>query len=140
MSETEQEVLDRLKALDQNMGIIKSMLADVINYAREAESEIPEKMRRFANYFHDVVHIKGEYVSLGLASPKYIEREMERCDDRMRQLLDELHHEDGAFGKVRRKMADDPANRWDHTRQISKPEVKHETGSSIQQQDGIDKG
>lgn len=125
------DVDDRMKAMEQNIAIIKSMLADVINYARDAESEIPEKMRRFANYFHDIVHIKGEYITLGQPSPRHIDREMERCDDRMRQLLNELHEESGVFAKVRREMAKDPENRWDHTRQLTKPkENPDETRSS----------
>ncbi len=44
----------------------------------------------------------------------------ERCDDRYRQLLEEAHTDGGTFEKVRRGMAEDPANRWDHTRQLSK--------------------
>ncbi len=87
----------------------------------EAESEIPERMRRFANYYHDIVHIKGEYISIGIPSPKHIDQEMERCHDRFRQLLAEAHTDGNAFEKVRRQMAEDPENRYDHTRQLAKP-------------------
>jgi hypothetical protein len=78
-------------------------------------------MRRFTSYYHDIVHLKGEYLSLGIPAPPHIDREMERCDDRFRQLLIEQHTDGGAFEKVRRVMAEDPENRWDHTRLLSKP-------------------
>lgn len=52
---------------------------------------------------------------------KYVNAEMRRCDDRFRQLLHEAHLDDNVFGQVRRKMADDPDNRWDHTRAIGGP-------------------
>lgn len=100
---------------------MRQMMSKSVNATAEAESEIPESMRRFANYYHDVVHIKGEYVSLGLAAPPHVDREMERCDDRFRQLLVKHHLDGGTFEKVRREMAEDPENRWDHTRQLSKP-------------------
>lgn len=103
-----------LKTIRENTG--KALFA-----MHEAEAEVPEKMRRFANYFHDIVHIKGEYVTLGITPPPWIDREMERCHDRFRQALEELHTEGGAFEKVRRKMAEDKNNRYDHTRLLDKP-------------------
>lgn len=88
----------------------------------EAEKEIPEKMRRFMNYFHDVVHVKGEYVSLGLQPPKEIDDEMERNHDRARQLLHDLHSDGGHFEQVRREMTQHPVTpRYDHNRQLTKP-------------------
>lgn len=110
-------IAKELKTIRENTG--KALFA-----MHEAEAEVPEKMRRFANYFHDIVHIKGEYVTLGLPTPKWIDREMERCDDRFRQVLNELHTDGGAFEKIRAKMATDPENRWDHTRQLAKPKEK----------------
>jgi len=111
-----------LKRIADDMKLIRVQLTEAVNALRHAESEIHEKMRRFANYYHDIVHIKGEYVSLGLKAPAHVDREMERCDDRFRQLLDEAHTDGGVFEKVRRQMAEDPNNRWDHTRQLAKPE------------------
>jgi hypothetical protein len=61
------------------------------------------------------------YESLGQAIPAHINREIERCDDRYRQLLMKAHTDGGAFEKVRREMAADPLNRWDHTRFLEKP-------------------
>ncbi len=51
---------------------------------------------------------------------------MERCDDRYRQILDEMHKDGGTFERVRREMAKDPLNRWDHTRQLAKPKETSE--------------
>jgi hypothetical protein len=98
---------------------IRELVSKVVNYMIDAESEIPEKMRRFIMYMHDVHDIIHLYHENGQPAPPYILREMERCDDRYRQLLEELHAEGNAFEKVRREMAKDPLNRWDHTRQIA---------------------
>jgi hypothetical protein len=93
----------------------------------QAESEVPEYMRRFSGYMHDLHDIRYMYEELGQPAPRHLLAEMERCDDRFRQLLDRLHGEGGAFAKVRREMASDPENRWDHTRLLDKP--KKENGS-----------
>jgi hypothetical protein len=86
-----------------------------------AEAEVPEFMRRFANYMHDIHDIKYMYEDVGVPVPIHVLRECERLDDRYRQLLMKLHTDGGAFEKVRREMAEDPANRWDHTRFLEKP-------------------
>lgn len=117
-SVTERDLLFRIT---RELITIRQLVSASAGAMREAESEIPEKMRRFANYFHDIVHIKGEYVTLGITPPAWIDREMERCHDRFRQALEELHTDGGAFEKVRRGMATDPNNRYDHTRQLAKP-------------------
>lgn len=106
----------------QELKVIRELTSKAVFAMGEAEKEVPEKMRRFMNYFHDVVHVKGEYVSLGLACPKWLDQEMERCHDRARQLLNDLHTDGGHFEKVRREMAEHPAgNRYDHTRQLAAP-------------------
>ena len=110
-----------LLRIAQELKDIRQLVTKAVNAMHEAEGEIPEKMRRFTSYYHDIVHIKGEYLSLGIPSPLHIDREMERCDDRFRQLLTEQHTDGGTFEKVRRVMAEDPENRWDHTRLLSKP-------------------
>lgn len=115
------EANNYLKRIADDMKIIRVQLTEVMMHIRNAESEVPEKMRRFANYFHDIVHIKGEYISLGLKAPTYIDAEMERCADRFRHLLDDLHLDGGVFEQVRRDMAERTGNRYDHTRQLEKP-------------------
>lgn len=109
-----------LAEIRRELVTIRSLASDAVNAIREAEAEVPEKMRRFANYFHDIVHIKGEYVTLGITCPPYIEREMERCADRFRHLLDDLHNDGGVFEQVRRDMATREGNRYDHTRLLTK--------------------
>src|SRR6266436_8642587 len=109
-----------LKRIDANMKLIREMMTKVINYMVDAESEVPEKMRRFIMYMHDVHDIVNLYHEGGQEAPQHVKREMERCDDRYRQLLQELHLDGGTFEKVRREMAKDPENRWEHTRFLPK--------------------
>lgn len=107
-----------LERISKEIKHIREMLVDVVNYMRDAESEVPEKMRRFIMYMHDMHDVKNLYDEHGLDCPAHVLREVERCDDRLRQLLSEMHTDGGAFEKVRRQMADDKENRWDHTRAI----------------------
>lgn len=110
-----------LLRIARELTTIRQHTTVVVVALREAESEIPEKMRRFIMYMHDVHDVSYMYEERGHQVPSHILREMERCDDRYRQLLEELHLDGGAFEKVRREMAKDPLNRWDHTRQLAKP-------------------
>jgi hypothetical protein len=116
-------VTDRLLLLRiaQELKTIRELTSKALYAMGEAEAEVPEKIRRFMQYFHDLHDIKFVYEEHGSPVPPYISRELERCDDRYRQLLDTLHTDGGAFEKVRRDMAQDPNNRWDHTRQLAKP-------------------
>ena len=108
------------KTMQQDIHMIKNMLAEVIIYMKAAEAEVPESMRRFMNYFHDVRDIRYMHEESGHPVPPWIDREIERLFDRYRQLLEKQNAEDGAFAKVRREMADDPLNRYDHTRLLTK--------------------
>jgi len=110
-----------LQRISQDIKHIRQLVSDAVLYLREAESEVSEKMRRFIMYMHDIHDVKNFYVEHGLAVPDYVLREAERCDDRLRQLLKEAHTDGGTFEKVRREMAKDSENRWDHTRQLMKP-------------------
>ncbi len=114
------------KFIYEDIKQLRQMMSKVVNYMVDAESEIPEKMRRFIMYMHDVHDIKNLYEEHGQTVPPYIMREMERCDDRYRQLLTEQHVDGGTFEKVRREMAKDTENRWDHTRRISAPKGETE--------------
>lgn len=114
-----------LGRLAREMAEIRKMLGGVLSYIHDAESEIPERIRRFMNYAHDAHDIKYMYEELGHPVPKYLLDELERLDDRYRQILREANAEGGAFNKVRREMAEDKDNRWDHTRQLEfKPSEK----------------
>lgn len=119
---------DYLKRIARDIQDIKGMLREGLNAMAAAEGEVPEKMRRFANYFHDVVHIKGEYQTLGLNVPPHINAEMERCDDRFRHVLDDISAPGEPFEKIRRDMTQRSGNRWDHSKLLPK-EAKDETGN-----------
>lgn len=119
MTEQSDAVLERVS---RDMKAVREMLTQVLNKIIEAETEIPEKMRRFVMYMHDVHDISYLYEERGHPVPAHILRELERCDDRFRQLLKDLHLDGGAFEKIRREMANDPHNKWDHTRLLGKPE------------------
>ncbi len=121
MSEPEHSAEVYLKRIDANMKLVREMMTKVVNYMVDAESEVPEKMRRFIMYMHDVHDIVNLYHEGGQQVPRHVMAEMERCDDRYRQLLEGMHSDGGTFEKVRREMAEDPLNRWDHTRQLTKP-------------------
>ncbi len=110
-----------LERIARELKDIRELTSFMVNAIREAESEIPEKMRRFILYMHAAHDIVNLYHENGQPPPPWVLREMERCDDRFRQLLTEAHTDGGAFEKVRREMAEDPENRWDHTRQLTKP-------------------
>jgi len=130
MSELD-EIKDEINRANRELKTIRELMSKVVNAIVEAESEIPEKMRRFIMYMHDVHDVSYMYEERGHQAPPHLLREMERCDDRYRQLLAELHLDGGVFEKVRREMAKDPENRWDHTRLLSKPKEKpDETGKS----------
>ena len=110
-----------LERIASDMKIIREQIGKVVTYMVDAESEVPEKMRRFVMYMHDMHDVMNMYQELGLEVPDYVMREVERCDDRLRQLLLDLHTDGNAFEKIRAEMAKDKENRWDHTRRISPP-------------------
>jgi len=99
---------DLAKAIVRELTKIRELLSDVVNAIRDAETEVPEKMRRFVMYMHDVHDIANMYRELGHDVPDYVMRELERCDDRYRQLLKELHTDGGTFEKVLREMSKTP--------------------------------
>ena len=112
-----------LERIASDMKIIREQLGKALTYMADAESEVHEKMRRFVMYMHDMQDVKNMYQELGLEVPSYVMREVERCDDRLRQMLSEQHSDGGTFEKVRREMAKDPENRWDHTRQLERKPI-----------------
>jgi hypothetical protein len=107
-----------LKQIAAEMRTIRQQMTEVVAYMRDAESEIPERLRRFMNYAHDCHDVKFMYEELGHPIPQHLKDELQRCDDRYRQVLKEMFGDGGPLDKVRREMASDPENRWDHTRQL----------------------
>ena len=127
-----------LAQMAQDMKVMRQQMSDIVNYIRDAEGEVTEKMRRFVMYMHDIHDAVNQHMELGLVVPDHILREAERCDDRLRQLLNEAHTDGGTFEKVRREMAKDPENRWDHTRRLMKPKgTVNETRTGNIKSDGL---
>jgi hypothetical protein len=112
---TERDLLFRIA---RELTLMRKQMTEAISYMRQAESEVPESLRRFANYMHDIHDIKYMYEELGHPVPEHHKQELQRCDDRYRQILKTMHTDGGALEKIRREMAADPENRWDHTKQI----------------------
>jgi len=98
-------------------------LREVTKYMREAESEIPEKMRRFMMYFHDMHDLKNMHEELGLIPPKYVLTEIERCYDRLRHLLEDLFdkEKEGHFERVREAMSKREGNKYDWSKALPPP-------------------
>jgi hypothetical protein len=113
---TERDLLFRIA---RELTTLRKQTTEMISYLRDAESEVSEKMRRFIMYMHDIHDVMNMYTEQGHAVPAHVLREVERCDDRYRQLLEEAHSDGNTFEKVRRDMAQDPENRWDHTRALT---------------------
>lgn len=131
----------QLHRIAQELGTMRKLLVEVLNKLIDAEKEIPERVRRFTDYFHSVHSVHYMYEERGLPVPSWIRDEMERCDDRFRHLLQDEHASGATFEKVRREMASREGNRWDHTKALFGPkENGHEAGSSLPLFDGIDKG
>lgn len=127
MESVEQKTLELLERIAREversareLKTIREGTMKIVNAEADAESEIPEKMRRFVIYMHCIHDISKMYEERGHQIPPHLAREVERCDDRYRQVLMELLTDTGAFEKIRREMAADPDNRWDHTRLITK--------------------
>lgn len=125
-----------LKNIARDIQAIRSQLTQVLNAIHEAESEVPEKMRRFIMYFHDVHDLVNFYHELGLGVPEYIKRETERCADRFRHLVEDLEKPGETFDRVRREMSTRPGNRYDHTKlltaqqeQAYENEIRKESGT-----------
>lgn len=112
---------DLLLRIARELTTIRQLTSRAVNSMSDAEQEVPEFMRRFIMYMHDIHDVVNMYEERGHVVPSHILREMERCDDRLRQLLEKLHTDGGAFEKIRREMASDKENRWDHTRQLRGP-------------------
>lgn len=110
-----------LERIAKELKHIREIMVDMAAHDREAEAEVPNKIHRFVLYMHDIREISRMYQELGHSAPSYVVAELERCDDRLRHLLEELHTDGGTFEQVRRDMAGRTGNRWDHTRAVCGP-------------------
>ena len=143
MAEDEDKQSDRSIQLQiaRELVTIRTLLGKALYAIGEAESEVPEKLRRFMNYCHDIHAMKFMYEEVGHQAPNWVMRELERVDDRYRQIMTEMKSEGGPINKVIREMAKDPTNRWDHTKLLPKQtETKDEARPSDDVSGGIDEG
>ena len=124
MTVSNEELLAWMKNIHQELKTIRQLNSEMTRFMRDAEAEVPESLRRFANYFHDLHDVKFVYEEHGQDVPQYVLRELERLDDRYRQILKEHKKEGGAINKIIREMSGDKENRWDHTKQLPKPQEK----------------
>jgi hypothetical protein len=130
-----------LERIARELAIIRQHTTKATFALSDAEAEIPEKLRRFMNYCHDIHAMKFMYEEVGHQAPDWVMRELERVDDRYRQIMAEMKAEGGVINKVIREMAKDPENRWDHMRLLPKPtETKDEARPSNDVSSGIDEG
>lgn len=111
-----------LKDIARDMREMLLLTREIVKYMKEAETEVPEKMRRFIMYMHDVHDVSYLYEERGLPIPEHIRREMERCDDRYRHLLEDGNADTGWLERVRAEMTQRGGNRWDHSRMLPKTE------------------
>ena len=114
-----EQMIVQLERIGREQKTTRELISKFVNAMIEAESEIPEKYRRFTNAMHDIHDIKYMYEDVGSSVPQHILRACERFDDRFRQIERDGNKEGGVFNKVRREMASDPENRWDHTRLLT---------------------
>ena len=117
-SVTERDLLFRIA---RELATMRKQNTELLGFYREAESEVPESLRRFANYFHDLHDIKFVYEEHGSVPPDYVLQELERLHDRYRQILRKHKTDGGAIDLILREMAGDETNRYKHTPQLSKP-------------------
>jgi hypothetical protein len=115
-SVTERDLLHRIA---RELTQLRKQNTELLRFYRDAEVEVPESLRRFANYFHDVHDIKYMYEEHGIRPPQHILDEIERLDDRYRQILKAHNTDGGAIEKIRREMAGDQENRYNHTRELT---------------------
>jgi hypothetical protein len=137
-SVTERDLLFRIA---RELVQLRKQSTELLSFYRDAETEVPESLRRFANYMHDVHDIKFIYEEHGQQPPLHVLREIERCDDRYRQILKKHNIDGGAIEKIRREMADDPNNRWKHTPRLAAPKKEttdEATGTSGPLGNGVD--
>ena len=139
MDSVNEALIALFKDIARDMRAVRLEMQEVTRYMKEAESEVPEKMRRFIMYMHDAHDVMYLYEERGLAVPPHILREVERCDDRFRHLLDDLNMSGATFEQVRREMTKREGNRWDHSAMLPKTEKAHETGHR-KEHDGGDEG
>lgn len=91
-------------------------LRTAITALEKAESEIPEHMRRFMMYMHDLVHVRWAYEEKGIMIPPYIDEAIEYAHDRLRVLIDRENQQGGAFDRGRQDLLAEGGMSFRHDR------------------------
>lgn len=65
----DETLFNEINRLAREMAEVRKLLVELVGFHRDAESEIPESMRRFANYFHDVHDMIYAYEEHGQQKP-----------------------------------------------------------------------
>lgn len=116
--------------LTRQTELLEKLVAGVgaaIEYMHKAEREVPEYARRFVMYYHDVHDIMNLHHEFGLPVPPHVQAEVERCDDRLKHILEDENNQGGTFYKVAQSVRERGGGRY------IKEEPKSETGSSESQ-------
>jgi hypothetical protein len=113
-----------LTRIARDMRAMLLEMREITKYMRDAETEVPERVRRFIMYFHDVHDMQNLYNELGIPPPLHIKQEIERCADRFKHILEDMYDKDkhGGFERVREEMTQRGGNRYDWSRALAKPE------------------
>jgi len=123
-----------IRELARDVRELLLLMREFMRYTKDAEREIPESIRRFVMYSHDIHDLRNLYHETGIEPPECVLREIERCSDRFRHLVEDLHTDSGAFEQIRREMVKRAGNRYDYAHQLIKPTTggEIETGNGEQ--------
>jgi hypothetical protein len=65
----------------------------------KAEYYAPTHMHRFVHHYHNLIYIKNYWESIGQIAPEWVQRELQRADREMQQLIEEEKAEGGFLHK-----------------------------------------
>lgn len=108
MNERQAEIMiTHLRSIDLKLDVALGAIA-------RAEQEIPEYLRRAMMYYHDLIHVIGEWKALGHQAPKDLEIELERTHDRILHCIEDENQQGGTFERIRKEITDRGGHRYDH--------------------------
>jgi len=72
----------------------------------KAEYYAPTHMHRFVHHYHNLIYIKNYWESIGQMAPEWVQRELQRAEQEMQQLIAE-EKEEGGFLHKRKELRDE---------------------------------